>query len=71
MDISIGTGLAVASVCFTFIGVFYRVIPRKNGDFNREACIEKHKAIDDKFEGFENWMARIEGKLDKAIANKN
>lgn len=70
MEISIGTGLTIFSCCATFIGVFYRVVPsKKNGNgFNQAVCEAKHKAIDEKHAGFEKWLERIEGKLDKAIS---
>lgn len=70
----LGTGIAVAGVSISAAAVAITAIKARpntnNGNglaFNQKLCDEKHKALDDKFTGFERWMERVEDKLDRVL----
>ena len=62
----IGTGIAVAGIGFSVVGIVYRIIPTRN----EEHCPD-HSGICKSIEALTAWLAKIELKLDRVIERGN
>ena len=81
MDVnSIGSGIAIAGGCFSFVAIVYRVIPKKTG-FSQVMCNRVHNDLDRRMivqdqdaekerKDILEYLIRIETKIDKHIARE-
>ena len=78
--ISIGSGIAIAGGCFSFVAIVYRVIPKKTG-FSQIMCNRVHEELDRRLiaqdqnaekerKDILEYLRRIEDKIDKHIARE-
>lgn len=80
----IGSGIAIAGTGFSVMGIAITAIRSiwqskgtrdniKNGngnhfEFNKEACDAKHEAIRSQYIGINDWMNKIDDKVDRLLS---
>lgn len=63
----IGTGIAVAGVSLTALGVFYRIMPPRTSCDSKHC--QDHSGIVESIKGINSWLGKIDGKVDLILRN--
>jgi len=63
----LGTGIAIAGISFTALGVFYRIVPPRGGCDSKHC--QDHSGMVESIKGINSWMSKIDGKVDKLLRN--
>jgi hypothetical protein len=64
----IGTGIAIAGIAFSAMGIFYRIIPPKSPLDGRQHC-QDHSGIVEGLKAANVWLSKIDGKVDQLLRN--
>jgi hypothetical protein len=66
----VGTSITCSTAIIGAVAVVFRIFWRDNNNVNGKKHCEDHSGICAKQDGFDDWLNKVEGKLDRALERR-